>query len=110
MSSDLTGRSSPNAPRDFGIALIGAIAISSLLLALRMQPPHGGILFALLSLVMAPLAVTVAWWFTAVLLGAALGLGLLWRFPVLPWLRVAGATVLITVWIGCGFIWLGSND
>jgi hypothetical protein len=105
----LTGGSSSNALRDFGFALLSAIAISSLLLALRMQPPHGGILFSLLSLVMAPLAVTVAWWFTAVLLIVALGLGLLWRFPVAAWVRVVVATVLIIVWIGCGFIWLGSN-
>ena len=105
----MAGGSRCTALRDFGIALIGAIAIVSLLLALRVQPPYGGILFAVVSLVTAPLAVTVAWWFTAVLLLVPLGLGLLWRFPAPSWLRVLGSAVLIASWDACGFIWLGTN-
>jgi len=77
------------------------------LLAFRIQPAYGGIIFVLISLFTAPLAVTVAWWFTAVLLVAVVGLAGLWHAPVPRWARLSGFTALLVVWIGCGFIWLG---
>jgi len=105
----LGGTGGTGALRDFGIALVGAIIVSSIVWMVWAQQPVGVILLVLLSCFTAPLAVAVAWWFTPLLLAVAAGVAVVGHFPLPRWLRISGFALLIVLWMGSGLIWLGQQ-
>jgi hypothetical protein len=105
----LAGRRGTSALRDFGIALIGATLVSTIVWMVWAQQPPGVILLVLLSYFTAPLAVEVAWWFTPLLVAVAAGVAVVAYFPLPRWLRISGFALLVVLWMGSGLIWLGQQ-
>jgi hypothetical protein len=102
----LDGRSIAN---DLAIGFVGGVACITLAWMVSASAHPGAVLLVLAGAFAAPLAISLAWWFTAVLLAVAMGMVLLAGIPMPKWLRRLGAAILSAVWIGCGLLWLGQQ-
>jgi hypothetical protein len=100
---------SRHAGRDFAIALVVAIFCWTVVMMVLGKQGPGQVVLVLLTLLTAPMAVTMAWWLALVVPLLVVLAVVVVVAPVPRWLRIPGLVILISGWIMSGAIWLGQH-